>query len=573
MKVNRRFIGFAFFLLLLFGACPRCWASLQPEYYYQWTSLPTERLLAMGNRYSNNNLAPDSALVCYTIVANRYRKDMSDEERRNCARAYIGKWYVYFFCFFDYAKSYESLSRAEELSEGLPGLASRIYLNFGAMYQTMAEQGKDKKTLRKALGYYEKCFALREKAYGEDVDMAFANIVSVSYDLGEMSRAAKLRDEYVKMAGRCVPKRNGRDAKAAGSRSNVVRSYGLLLYDGNDYLSKRQYAKAESCFLQQERIMAGDMPHLRYWLVAKINRAKVCRLKGDNAKAELLYREALAAASQYNMKDAELELYDDLVELCASRGDVTSENRFRTRYLSLKDTLLNYRQLMSVSEMRFVSSMKRVDEQMDQMELRRQRQLLALGVAVGAALLILGFVLVLWRKNKRLSAQNESLYEKTLATLRNEEQERKRRENLEQELTMMKESMPQKKEKYTYNNLSEEDKHALTSRILRVMETSKEIYSPEFSAERLAELAGSRYKLVSQVINETYQVNFSSFLNEYRIKEACRRMSDHDHYGHLTIEAISQGVGFKSRASFVNAFKKFTGLTPSQFLKMANKEN
>ncbi len=558
MKVNRRYIGIAFFLLLLFGVCPRCKAALQPEYYYRWTSLPTERLLTMGNRYSDNNMAPDSALVCYTIVANRYRKDMNDKDRRDCARAYIGKWYVYFFCFFDYAKSYECLSKAEELSEDFPDVTSRIYLNFGAMYQTMAEQGKDKKTLRKALAYYEKCFALREKAHGEDVDMAFANIVSVSYDLGELSRVAKVRNEYEKMTA---------------SHPNVVQRYGLLLYAGNRFLSRQQYAKAEECFLQQERIMAGDRPHLRYWVVAKINRAKACRLRGDNDAAERIYREALAAAVQNNMKDAELELYDHLAELYASHGDVAAENQYRTHYLSLKDTLLNYRQLMSVNEMRFVNSMKLVDEQEAQMELRRQRQSLALGVAVGAALLILGFLLVLWRKNKLLSAQNESLYEKTVATLRNEEQERKRRESLERELTQMKESMPQKKEKYTYNNLSEEDKHTLTSSILHVMETSGEIYSPEFSAERLAELAGSRYKLVSQVINETYKVNFSSFLNEYRIKEACRLMSDHDHYGHLTLEAISQGVGFKSRASFVNAFKKFTGLTPSQFLQMARKES
>lgn len=49
-------------------------------------------------------------------------------------------------------------------------------------------------------------------------------------------------------------------------------------------------------------------------------------------------------------------------------------------------------------------------------------------------------------------------------------------------------------------------------------------------------------------------------------------MSDREHYGNLTIEAISQGVGFKLRASFISAFKKFTGLTPSQFLKIADRE-
>ena len=119
----------------------------------------------MGNQYCFNTQAPDSALACYTIVSNRYSKYMSKQQRRDCVRANIGKWYVYFFCFFDYAKSYESLSKAEELSTDMPEAISRIYLNFGAMYQTMAEQGKDQKTLRKALSYYKKCFAVSIKAF------------------------------------------------------------------------------------------------------------------------------------------------------------------------------------------------------------------------------------------------------------------------------------------------------------------------------------------------------------------------------------------------------------------------
>lgn len=554
----RRILHFAFLLLLMLGASTRSLASRQPEYYYRWMSLPAEQLLQMGNRYSTDNQAVDSALVCYTIVANRYREGMGDKEREFCARANIGKWYVYFFCFFDYAKSYESLSKAEELCSGFPRETARVFLNFGAMYQTMAEQGKDQKTLRKALDYYKKCFALCLQSGSDDVDMAFSNIVSVSTDLGELSRMGKIYDQYVHLNA---------------PQSNLVRRYAILLYQGNRLLEARQYAQAEACYRQQEQFTDATPAYRRYLLVAKINRAKTRQLQGDPTTAAQLLNDALRLASATHMKDAELEIYDQLASLYAARGDVASDNRYRNRYLALKDTLLNYRQLMSVNEMRFVSSMKRVDEQMAQLELRRQRQMVAAGVAVGAAVLILCFLLVVWRKNKRLQAQNKSLYEKTLATLRSEEQERKRRETLEQELADAKEETPQKREKYAYSTLSDDDKQAIAERILRVMETQEEIYSPDFSVERLAELVGSRYKLVSQVINETYQVNFSTFLNEYRIKEACRRMSDKTHYGHLTIEAISQGVGFKARASFVNAFKKFTGLTPSQFLKMANEQS
>ena len=127
--------------------------------------------------------------------------------------------------------------------------------------------------------------------------------------------------------------------------------------------------------------------------------------------------------------------------------------------------------------------------------------------------------------------------------------------------------------KYKNSHLSDDNKQQLLSRILQVMDTSDEIFSPDFSLERLAMLSGSKYKYVSQVINEHYQQNFNNFLNSYRIKEACKRMRDMDNYGNFTIEAISESVGFKSRSTFVTSFKRITGLTPSQYQRMARKES
>ena len=105
------------------------------------------------------------------------------------------------------------------------------------------------------------------------------------------------------------------------------------------------------------------------------------------------------------------------------------------------------------------------------------------------------------------------------------------------------------------------------------MENNPEIFTPDFSLERLAMLSQSRYKYVSQVINEHYGQNFNNFLNSYRIKEACKRMGDIEHYGNYTIEAISESVGFKSRSTFVTSFKRITGLTPSQYQQLARDES
>ena len=108
----------------------------------------------------------------------------------------------------------------------------------------------------------------------------------------------------------------------------------------------------------------------------------------------------------------------------------------------------------------------------------------------------------------------------------------------------------------------------LMKQITAIMESSHEVFNEGFSRQRLAELVGSNYKLVSRAINTCRQCNFNALLNEYRIKEACRRLIDSNAYGHYTIEGIANSVGYLSRSNFTAIFKEIMGLTPSAFQKM-----
>ncbi len=58
-------------------------------------------------------------------------------------------------------------------------------------------------------------------------------------------------------------------------------------------------------------------------------------------------------------------------------------------------------------------------------------------------------------------------------------------------------------------------------------------------------------------------------LLDYRLSEACRRLSDSNAYSNQTMESIALGLGFKSRTYFSNVFKKHTGLTPAVYMKIA----
>ncbi len=74
---------------------------------------------------------------------------------------------------------------------------------------------------------------------------------------------------------------------------------------------------------------------------------------------------------------------------------------------------------------------------------------------------------------------------------------------------------------------------------------------------------------MSQVINDLIGTNFPSLLNSHRINEACRRLLDVKNYGGLTIEAIAESLGYKSRSNFSKNFKKHTGLNPKEYVILA----
>ncbi len=116
--------------------------------------------------------------------------------------------------------------------------------------------------------------------------------------------------------------------------------------------------------------------------------------------------------------------------------------------------------------------------------------------------------------------------------------------------------------------LDDVQKSILLNKIVAVMEDTETISKHEFCLDTLAKTVKSNTKYVSLTINDTYGKNFKTLLNEYRIREATRRMADTEAYGNMTIQALYQDLGYNSAASFIQAFKNVNGMTPSAYMKV-----
>ena len=98
------------------------------------------------------------------------------------------------------------------------------------------------------------------------------------------------------------------------------------------------------------------------------------------------------------------------------------------------------------------------------------------------------------------------------------------------------------------------------------MEEAQFYLKDKASLKGLAETLGTTPNLVSKLINSQTGSNFNDYINQKRIRMAKERLHDQT-YAHLTVEAIGHTVGFKSKSAFYAAFKKYTGQSPSVFMK------
>lgn len=120
--------------------------------------------------------------------------------------------------------------------------------------------------------------------------------------------------------------------------------------------------------------------------------------------------------------------------------------------------------------------------------------------------------------------------------------------------------------KYKNSALSKVDTTKTWQRVVAYFENEKPYLDPEYRLNDLAHALDLPLHHLSQIINEHGKVSFSELVNRYRVEEVKCLLNDPEKKDY-TILAIAYEVGFNSKASFYNAFKKITGVTPSVYKK------
>jgi len=106
----------------------------------------------------------------------------------------------------------------------------------------------------------------------------------------------------------------------------------------------------------------------------------------------------------------------------------------------------------------------------------------------------------------------------------------------------------------------------LASKLERLMNQQKAFKDPDLKLNSLSKMLTVSPHQLSQLLNEHLENNFTTYINSYRIEEACGIIITNNR---LTLEAVGYEVGFNSKSTFFTAFKKHTGMTPLSYQQQA----
>lgn len=299
------------------------------------------------------------------------------------------------------------------------------------------------------------------------------------------------------------------------------------------------------------RLVDSSNPNERDLLVFQTETLKLEMLyqKGDISLAERFNKELISKASNLNLMVPEYILWKKLRDSLVARGDTLAADKSELNMLRAKEVLTkkDYGNLISEGKKLYKNEEIRQSLATAYIKLDNYR---TTGIVVGIfTVVILLLLIVLAYKYRQLAHGKRLLVKKDVDMIKISSPSR-RRDN---------DDAPA--------NVDSDMFTEVFSKIENVMATNRVVFSEDFSIGKLSELVGEKPQVVSNAIQKCSMQSFSSLVGEVRVKEACRRFINKEEYGDYTIEGVGLSVGYKSRSHFISVFKKFTGMSPSQYQK------
>ncbi|MDR2907929.1 MAG: helix-turn-helix domain-containing protein [Bacteroidales bacterium] len=472
--------------------------------------------------YRENNL--DEALACLNLLMERAPQYTDIEHQKIGIQTYYCAAIIHYYM-DNLRLAYELSLKALQLSEAIEETKDRpgIYVVIGNIYSQLHQPDLAKR-------YFNEAMNIRQDS--SFMALVLNNIGSACVDGGELDSAYLFLKQSIDIAGRHRPSLIG----------TIQNSLALLYKEKKMYDSAFYYYRLSLAEAQR----VGD----DYAVSATFSDLGKLFLDLRRPDSAVYYTNlSNAIAIKYDFKTFLMENYLTLSKVAESRGQSAVAFAHFKKYADLERSSRSHKQVAGINQIQRLYEVAKTNQHIEQLTIAhriKQQTVRYQYVILTIIVLVLAFVIA-W--NRKLNRAYRKLFEKNV------------------EIVELQKNCPETPSvKYQNSHLSNEQQSELLARIYVLMEDTAVICAPDFSVEKMAEMLQSNRMYISQVINETLNKNFRSFINDYRIREAQRLFSESD-ASKFTVEAVSLKTGYKSRTSFISAFKEITGVSPSFYLK------
>ena len=524
------------------------------------SSTPSKKVMEMARDcYYKRQI--DSATVLFTLVANRYDNSANDDERKYAVEATKSMGDIYLIHYNETAKSYAYLSKAHNLAHkhGYKEVDASASMSMAVLYTKILETDGEVEMCDSVLSMLKYAFhtSVECKAWR----IAIYSIYNLVVSSFPHNRVNDVRTEIEEFNTLEIPA-NIVDTKYMRAFANAFVA-----------MTDRNFDKCEQYLGEMRHSLHNELkddPNINYRMNYLSSMAEM-RFQQKRIPEAMVYLDSVKTiVIPLGNKQLMMQIEHDLALYYKELGDMQQSAAHRLKELELKEEILTDDNFDKIRELSFLNRLDSANVKVQQLSSHtaKQRNIITIMgvVALAFALLIVALV----RSYRSLRRSHEKLYDLNIKTQQRESEERKRSELLLEALKKHEQENPDAdKAKYQSNVIDDQRKEEIFLKARRAMQDPLVICQPNFTLQDLAELIGEKKRDVSQVINEIYGGNFNSFINEYRIKEACRMMNNAEKQN-LTIEAIAECVGIKSRSYFAAIFKRVTGLNPSEYIALAH---
>lgn len=449
---------------------------------------------------------------------------------------------------------YKALEIKHKLNDQ-QGLVS-IYNNIGILYANLQNN-------EKALEYYHKSI---EATDNKTSPQSLANTLN---NVGLIYQVKQEYDSAVRYFNKALTiSENSQNKKGIAATLNNL---GNLLFE-------QDKASEALVYYHKSLIINQDIDDL-FAIASMYNNFGMLFQKSKNYKKSLeYYTKALDLSRQIGSKSQIVSELEGLAKTYELMGDFANSLNFYKAFKRAQDSVFSAESDKYISELREKYEAEQRNQQIKQLnteaslqKFRLQSQKTWLRASIFGLVVLIGFsAIMLMQRNQKHRAYMD-LLRKNIENIKIEKHNKKLeiaepKHHTFEIIGIQTADIDTNQEKYKTSTLDQFQKDIIHERIKQVMDQQKLFLQSDLTIEKLAIEIKTNKSYISQVINETENQNFSSFLNDYRIREARRLLLDSE-YHNLTIESIARMVGFNSKSAFNNAFKKFTGLTPSFFIK------